>query len=109
MNTDKIIGIQILLKPGVYMFIFQVYFPCTNYTMAVYNQYLELLENILSLYNDQGLTVVLGGFNPELLSQRKPVAPVIDSRGTSLNAFAPKYNLCAIDALDLCTVLTFLY
>ena len=46
LNTDKIDCIQIILKPVVYMFIFQVYFSFKNYTMAVYNQYLELLENI---------------------------------------------------------------
>jgi len=89
------------------MFIVQVHFPCKNYTMNVYNQYLELLENILSLYNDQGLTVVLGDFNTELLSQRNPVAPVIEYNGPLLNAFALKYYLCAIHTLDWCQVSLF--
>ena len=62
-DGDIIVGVQLQIAPSVYAFIFQVYLPCSNHSVAVYKQYIDKLYDLLSLYSDQGITIFLGGYN----------------------------------------------
>ncbi|WAQ93433.1 hypothetical protein MAR_005904 [Mya arenaria] len=66
--SERINGIQIMTAPDAHIFVIQVYVPCKNHSMSVYNGYLEELENNECKYNDKGTLIILGDFNTELPS-----------------------------------------
>ena len=47
---DRLIGIQLQLQSGVYVFIIQAYLPSSNNGMCVYNKYIEKLNDIIHMY-----------------------------------------------------------
>jgi len=42
-DDDIIVGVQLQIAPFVHAFIFQVYLPCSNHSVAVYKQYIDKL------------------------------------------------------------------
>ena len=53
-DSDRIIGIQVQYSEHNFVFIFQVYFPSSNHSVAKYQEVLSHLENIVSQYNHKG-------------------------------------------------------
>jgi hypothetical protein len=65
-NDDRIIGVRLTLNTNMYMFLFQVYFPSTNYSLDLYNEYTVKLRDIHAMYSQIGIVVFMGDFNAEL-------------------------------------------
>lgn len=101
-NVKHFIGIQIVLNPGEYIFLFQVYLPCKNHSMNIYRNCLEDLENIICMYEDKGSLIIIGDYNTELASERLTTSFNIDSRGTLLLELLNKYSLKPINTLNIC-------
>ena len=51
-----------------YIYLFQVYLPCSNHSVQPYRQYIEKLADILSIYSEKGVVIVIGDFNANLSS-----------------------------------------
>ena len=52
--------------PQQYMFLFQVYLPCSNHLITVYLEYMEKLYDIYNMYSPLGTVICLGDFNANI-------------------------------------------
>ena len=65
-DDDRIIGIEILLDALNCYYIFQVYLPCKNYPGSEYKNYIDKLENLVSIYSSRGTVIIMGDMNSEI-------------------------------------------
>ena len=65
-DSDRIIGIQIQFSENIFIFIFQVYLPSSNHSVAKYNDVVFQLKIIVSQYNDKGIVMVMGDMNIDI-------------------------------------------
>ena len=100
LEDDRLIGIQLQLQSGVYVFIIQVYLPSSNNGMCVYNEYIEKLDDIIHIYTEKGKVIILGDFSAHL--QSKSVLKQDDRRSRVLCGFLTRNNLTAINTLPTC-------
>ena len=66
LDDDRVIGIKFEINRDNSTFLFQVYLPCTNHPIDMFKEYLDRLQNILSLYSEKGTVVLMGDFNAYL-------------------------------------------
>ena len=57
LNDDWIIGIKLQISPSDYIFIFQVYLPCVNYSNDVYSEFISKLYDLYCIYSERGIPV----------------------------------------------------
>ena len=98
-DDDRIAGIQFDVNDGSFLFIFQVYLPCTNYPASFYKQYIEKLYNIWSTYSSHGSVIFMGDFNAKFLGNVKSVR----QRDRQFTQFMADTGLLACNTLPLCT------
>ena len=48
-EDDRIIGLQLEISPSFYIYILQVYLPCSNHPIAKFREYIDKLGNLLGL------------------------------------------------------------
>ena len=46
-DDDRILGVQIEMSESSYIYLFQVYLPCSNHSIQIYREYIEKLADIL--------------------------------------------------------------
>ncbi len=61
-DDDRIVGIQIQIYPGLHMFIFQVYLPCTNHSIDYFKGCIDKLYDLWNIYSESGITLFMGDF-----------------------------------------------
>ena len=67
-DYDRILCVQIEMSESSYIYLFQVYLPCSNHSSQTCRDYIERLADILSLYLEKGTVMVMGNFNANLSS-----------------------------------------
>ena len=96
-EEDRIIVVQIEIFPAEYIFVLQVYFPCSNYSIAEYRDVLHRLDNYINFYAERRTVITMGDFNTNLKYHRR-----FDSRSKALCALLNSNNHVAINTLALC-------
>ncbi|MES9883123.1 MAG: reverse transcriptase family protein [Sedimenticola sp.] len=99
-DDDRIIGIQYEISKHVYMYIFQVYLPCSNHPIHEFREYLASLHELLCIYKDKGVVVMMGDYNAHINGPM--LTKCLDNRGRDLLRFIDENNLVAINTLDMC-------
>ena len=100
-EDDRIIGIQIEISPSFYVYVFQTYFLCSNHPIAEFLGYIDKLENLLGLYADKGLVVIMGNLNANLLHSQS--VSMQNNRSPALTDFLSRNNMVSVNTLELCT------
>ena len=101
LDDDRVIGIKFEIDRDNSIFFFQVYLPCTNHSIDKFKEYLDRLQNILSLYSEKGKVVLLGDFNTYL-----PIACFrerADHRCLYFQSFVHDNNMLSLNTSKLCT------
>lgn len=96
-DDDRIIGIQVEVQPGYYVFLLQVYIPCKNHPILLFKEYVDKLYNIWSMYSSQGVVIFMGDFNSSCDTD------VNDTRNAYLHQFLVDTNQISVTSLDICT------
>ena len=65
-DDDRIIGLQYQLLPSNYVFIFQLYLPCSNHSIDSFRNYIHRLYELWYSYSDLGTVIFMGDFNCSL-------------------------------------------
>ncbi|MES9884072.1 MAG: reverse transcriptase family protein [Sedimenticola sp.] len=99
-DDDRIIGIQFEVSKSVYMYIFQIYLPCSNHPISTYRDYLDSIHALVCMYKERGVVIMMGDYNAHLNGSCfiKP----LDSRGRDLSNFLVVNNLVSVNTLDVC-------
>ena len=101
LDDNRVIGIKFELNRDNSIFLFQVYLPCTNHSIDMFKEYLDRLQNILSLYSEKGTVVLMGDFNAYL-----PIACFrerADHRSLYFQSFVHDNNMLSLNTSKLCT------
>ena len=81
-DSDRICGIQYKLSANMYIYVLQVYVPCSSHSIFIYWDFIDYLQTIISMYSQHGVVIVMGDFNAHLQGQR--FVKTTDSRGKYL-------------------------
>jgi exonuclease III len=100
-DNDRILGIQLSLGPGAFVYIFQVYLPCSNHTVDKYVEFIEQLYDIWCKYNELGTVMFMGDFNAKVISPECIFNP--KQRDRLFSQLLNDCNLTAVNILPLCT------
>ena len=69
-EDDRIIGLQLEISPSFYIYIFQVNLPCSNHPVARFYEYNDRLGNLIGLFAERGLVLIMGDFNTNMLTSQ---------------------------------------
>ena len=100
LDDDRIIGIKFEVNTENCIYFIQVYLPCSNHSIEVYREYMDKLQNILYLFSEKGIIIMMGDFNshlPEANSRGR-----IDNRGLCFNSLLQENNIFSINTSQLC-------
>ncbi|MEW8546461.1 MAG: reverse transcriptase domain-containing protein, partial [Candidatus Thiodiazotropha sp.] len=100
LDDDRIIGIKYEICTDNIIFFFQTYLPCTNHSMDVYREYIDKLQNIISLYSERGMVVIMGDINTHLSLSGQQGRP--NNRGMYFNTLLRENNMISVNTLELC-------
>ena len=65
-DDNRIVGIQFEVAPNQFVYILQVYLPCSNHPIEHYRNYIDKLFNLWSLYSENGTVIFMGDFNAKV-------------------------------------------
>lgn len=94
-DDERIVGIQVQANRH-YLYIFQVYLPCSNHSIRDYRQCLLKLFELYNTYSDNGTCIIMGDFNANV------IRCTLQPRDRDLLQFINDCSLCAINLLDTC-------
>ena len=100
-DDDRIVGLQYEITPSAYVCVFQVYFPCSNHPMARFNDYVNKLSNLLGLYSDKEIVIIMGDLNTSILNNSSQTQ---STRSRHLIDFMNTNNFVSVNTMDFCTV-----
>ncbi|MES9880824.1 MAG: reverse transcriptase family protein [Sedimenticola sp.] len=100
-EDDRIIGIHVLVSERVHLYVFQMYLPSRNHPISKYRDYVEKVENLVSLYAEKGIVVLMGDVNAHL--QSKHFIKRSDDRGKCFEKLLLDKNLISANTLEMCT------
>ena len=79
---------------------FQTYLPCINHSIDLFREYIDRLQNIISLYPERATVVIMGDINTHLSRSGHQDRP--NNRSLYFNTLLRENNLVSINTLDLC-------
>ncbi len=95
-DDDNIAGIQMQISANDYMYMFQVYLPCSNHSIDIFADYIWRLYDIYNKYADNGTVVFMGDFNADIsISANNP-------RTRLLRRLLIDCNMLAVNTLPEC-------
>ena len=99
-DDTRIVGVQFEVAPNQFIYILQVYLPCSNHPIEHYRNYVDKLFNLWSLYSDNGTVIIMGDFNAKI----KDLAHGnLRNRDLSLLQLLHDTNLIAVNTLPVCS------
>ena len=99
-DDNRIVGIQFEVAPNQFVYILQVYLPCSNHPIEHYRNYIDKLCNLWSLYSENGTVIFMGDFNAKV---NQLVKGNLRNRDLSLLQFLNDANLVAANTLPICS------
>ena len=100
LDDDRIVGIKYEIDTSSCIYFFQVYLPCVNHSIDVFREYIDRLQNLLSLYSEKGTVVIMGDFNTYLPDVN--LRDRVDNRSLYFNSFLRDNNMFSTNTSELC-------
>ena len=95
-ESDRVVGIQFEIAPMVYVYIFQIYLPCSTYPISLVKEHIDLLYDLYSIYSGKGPVIFMGDFNSSLMNNSPRTCDKLFMQLVS------DCNLSAVYTLPLC-------
>ena len=99
-ESDKIVGIQLQLSRDTFVYILQVYLPCSNHRIEQFREHIEQLFNLISMLSQLGSVILMGNFNAHLNGSR--YIRQIDRRGQDLYDLMSQVGMFNVTTSSLC-------
>ena len=100
-DDDRIIGIRYEINSDACLYIFQIYLPCSNHSVPIFQDYIDRLNNILNLYSGKGVVIIMGDLNANILSNK--FSRNLNIRSQHLLKVLADNNMMSANTLQLCT------
>ena len=99
-DDNRIVGTQFEVSPNQFVYILQVYMPCSNHPIEFYRNYVDKLFNLWSLYSENGTVIFIGDFNAKV---NHLVKGNLRNRDLTFLQFLNDANLVAANTLPICS------
>ena len=99
-DDDRCISIKYNCMSNCVIYFFQMHLPCSNYSLQAYTEYLYKMRNIMNLYSECGIVVLMGDMNVNLLPNALQVNPT--GRKLHFLNFLQDSNMTSLTTLGLC-------
>ena len=99
-ESDRICGIQLRLKRNNFVYILQIYAPCSNISIFDYINFVDYLQSVISMYAENGSVIVMGDVNAHL--QGHTYIKQSDNRGRYVQSMLDYHNLVSINSQSNC-------
>ena len=100
-DSSRIVGVEMQLADGNVVSCFSVYMPASSRPIEVFNDQLEMLETLISVYSKRGRVLVLGDMNVKI---RGPRYKFTSDRRTELFAsFLRRADMVSANVQSLCS------
>lgn len=96
LDDDRIIGIQVQIQPDLYMFVFQLYLPCSNHSIESFRRYIDKLYNLWFMYRESGIPIFIGDVNTDVKTDSS------STREQLFCNFLYNTNYLSLNKLDSC-------
>ena len=100
-DDDRIIGIKYNCWVNSAIYLFQMYLPCSNHTLTAFTEYVDKMRNILNLYSEKGIVVLMGDMNVNFLPNAIQCNPT--GRKLRFLNFLRDTNLISLTTLEMCS------
>lgn len=100
LDDDRIIGIKFVVNSSLSIYFFQMYLPCSNHALCVYKEYVGRLYNIISLYSENGIVILMGDMNINLLPGSSGNSS--SNRSKCFMKFLQETSMLSVNKLEHC-------
>ena len=100
-DDDRIIGIKYNCGVNSAIYLFQMYLPCSNHSLTAYTEYLDKMRNILNLYSEKGIVVLMGDMNVNSLPN--PIQCNPTGRKMRFLNLLRDTNMISLTTLEMCS------
>ncbi len=98
-GSDRISGISLQIGKEKSLTIFGVYLPDSRYGLEIYNECLDLLQDLYCKYSSISDVIILGDFNAQI---NNSISSHTDPRHIELKNMVHNLNLISLCTLDSC-------
>ena len=99
-ESDRICGIQLRLNRNNFVYLLQIYAPCSNISIFDYRNFVDYLQSVTSMYAENGSVIVMGDVNAHL--QGHIYIKPSDDRGRYVQSMLTYHNLVSINSQSNC-------
>ena len=99
-DDDRVIGIKYEINPDNFVYFIQTYLPCSNHSINLYKEYVDRLQNIVSLYSEKGTVIIMGDVNTHL--SRAGHQERLNNRSMYFNKLLLDNNLLSVNTQAWC-------
>ena len=78
-----------------------MYLPCSNHSLTAYTEYLDKIRNLLNLYSEKGIVVLMGDMNVNLLPNAIQCNPT--GRKMRFLNLLRDTNMISLTTLEMCS------
>lgn len=100
-DSDRILGIEAYLPDGQRIFIFSIYLPTASQPINNFQEHVNLIHELYSVYSQEGLVILMGDFNAKIHGPRYDFEH--DERSRYLETVIDDINVFSVNCSNICT------
>lgn len=99
-DSPRIIGIEIHIPNGEYIYCFLAYMPASSRPIEVFIDHIDILESLFSVYSERGKVIIIGDLNVKIKGPRYQFKD--DDRSSTFQTFLDRSNLLSVNVQSEC-------
>ena len=99
-DSDRIIGAEVVLNDSTTMYVLCVYLPSSNLSDDLFHESLDMLEELYIAYSLRGTVVIIGDMNVKIAGHKYVF--LNDKRSDMFITFISKHKLLSVNVQSFC-------
>lgn len=99
-DSPRIVGAEVQVSDDNYIYVFSVYMPASSRHLDVFNETLDILESLVSVYTEKGRVMIIGDLNVKISGPRYHFSR--NNRSTLFETFLKRNNLVSVNVQSDC-------
>ena len=100
LDSDRVIGIEVVLNDSTVIYIFCAYLPASNLSNDLFLECSNLLEELYIAYSPKGTVIIIGDLNVKIEGPK--IRFVKDIRSDMFHKFVSNHNLVSVNVQRFC-------
>lgn len=99
-QSSRIVGAEIKISEQEIIFCFAVYLPASSRPFEVFNDHLEILETLVTVYSKRGRVIILGDCNVKVCGPRYQINQ--DRRTDAFGSLLTRLDMISVHVQNIC-------